>query len=94
MNITPGNWTIETVPTQVGHCHKIMPVGACLYVDQQFLPRDADNRASIVALANARAIALVPEMIKHLEHLCGACERFAPDIKTDEARAILERIKG
>ena len=54
---TSGPWDIETVPTQVGHAHKIHPVGACLYVDKQFLPHDDINSDSVEAAANAALIA-------------------------------------
>jgi hypothetical protein len=61
---TRGPWRIETVNTQVGHCHKIMPIGACLYVDNQTLPRDSVNADSQIALANARLIAASPMLLE------------------------------
>jgi hypothetical protein len=45
---TPGQWQLETVPTQVGICHKIGPfpslgvrdqTSACIYVDSGSLGR-------------------------------------------------------
>lgn len=69
MKHTPGPWKVKTVDTQVGHCHRIMPITACLYVDNQKLPRDAINRDSVVALANARLIAAAPEMYEALTTL-------------------------
>ena len=64
---TSGPWEIETVPTQVGHAHKINPVGACLYVDKQFLPHDDINSDSVEAAANARLIAASPDLYEALK---------------------------
>lgn len=33
--------------------------------------------------------ASAPRLLRQLEHLAGACERFAPHILTDEARAAI-----
>ena len=40
---------------------------------------------------NAVLIASAPELLRHLEHLAGACERFAPHILTTEARAAIQK---
>jgi len=75
MKSTPGPWEIKTVNTSVGHCHKIMPLGACLYVDNQTLPRDSVNTASVVALANAHLIAAAPDLLQELKNIANACYR-------------------
>lgn len=42
---TPGPWEVITVPTQIGHAHKIAPIGACLYVDHRnATEKDAKTR--------------------------------------------------
>ena len=64
---TSGPWHIETVSTAVGHCHKIQPLQACLYVDNQTLPHDAINYDSTLTLANVRLIAAAPELLAALE---------------------------
>ena len=72
---TPGPWTLTTVPTQVGHCHKIGPfpsrnerrpeTHACVYVDGLGLrPEDAPE-----LLANARLIAAAPDLLALLKEL-------------------------
>jgi hypothetical protein len=43
--------------------------------------------------ANAHLIAAAPDLLRHLEHLAGACERFAPHILTNEARAAIAKAK-
>ena len=40
---------------------------------------------------NAVLISSAPELLRHLEHLAGACERFAPHIMTTEARAAIKK---
>jgi len=69
---TPGPWTLETVKTQVGHCHKIGPfpgscgrdVGyACVYVDGQHAP-DARTGKEAELLANAKLIAAAPDLLQ------------------------------
>ena len=103
---TPGPWVMKTVPTSVGHCHKIGPfpstskyreqVHACVYVDGLGLkPEDAPE-----LLANARLIAAAPEL---LEALIGAIRKlelwgesenpeFFPELKA--ARAAIAKAKG
>ena len=67
---TPGPWNVETVPTQIGMCHKIMPLKGCFYVDgmqeysrndPSFARQNADPEL-IVALRNA-----LPELLAALE---------------------------
>ena len=67
MKHTPGPWYVETVPTSIGHCHKIQPVNACLYVDYRGI-RATDPKTA-VAEANARLIAAAPELLEALEKM-------------------------
>lgn len=64
---TPGPWTLETVRTSIGFCHKIGPFPwnrqqnhACIYVDY---PVHGDE-----LLANARLIAAAPDLLKALQN--------------------------
>ncbi|WP_124076711.1 hypothetical protein [Burkholderia gladioli] len=69
---TPGPWTLTTVPTSVGICHKIGPFPpsldggkprhACLYADY---PSDS-NPADQELLANAKLIEAAPELVEAL----------------------------
>lgn len=67
---TPGPWTLETVRTQVGICHKIGPFPwkdgranhACVYVDY---PGTGAVEAEL--LANARLIAAAPNLLAALK---------------------------
>jgi hypothetical protein len=43
--------------------------------------------------ANAAIISYAPLLLKHLKHLAGACERFAPQILTDEANAVINAVE-
>lgn len=56
---TPGPWSVETVKTQVGHCHQILPIKACLYVDHRDM-RQRDAR-TLKAKADAALIAAAPD---------------------------------
>jgi hypothetical protein len=68
---TPGPWTLETVRTSVGVCHKIGRLGsstkpnhACLYDDcHSAKPRD------LQLLADARLIAVAPDLFAALAGL-------------------------
>ncbi|WP_186263328.1 hypothetical protein [Burkholderia gladioli] len=65
---TPGPWTLTTVPTSVGICHKIGPFPpsrdggkprhACLYADY---PSDS-NPADQELLTNAKLISAAPDL--------------------------------
>lgn len=71
---TPGPWTLETVPTSCGICHKIGPFPtqrtklngeqceshACVYVD------NGDGYTDEM-MANARLIAAAPQLVAALE---------------------------
>ena len=50
---TPRPWWIDVQDTAIGHVYHIKPTGAVLYVDNQHLPRDAENEPCKVALATA-----------------------------------------
>lgn len=72
---TPGPWTLETVKTSVGVCHKIGPfpgscgrkVGmACVYEDGMHLWRTMDRMESEL-LANARLMAAAPDLLNALK---------------------------
>lgn len=66
---TPGPWTLETVKTSIGFCHKVGPFPwgheklnhACIYVDY--------GSHEGVLLANARLIAAAPDLLEALEGL-------------------------
>lgn len=72
---TPGPWSLETVRTSSGVCHKVGPFPgrredhpprhACLYADY---PSDS-NPSDQELLANARLIAAVPELLDLLSAL-------------------------
>ena len=63
---TPGEWTAEASNTSVGHCHQIKPIHACIYVDNQTLPHEADNAPSVEARADAELICLLRNTIESL----------------------------
>ena len=70
---TKGPWTLETVRTSSGLCHKIGPFPwkpdrenhACIYVD--YPSRDGAAARDQELLANARLIAAAPAMAEALE---------------------------
>lgn len=57
---TPGPWRFITVVTSIGHCHKINPMNACIYVDHR--GKDDRDEKTATALANARLISAAPEL--------------------------------
>lgn len=69
---TPGPWSIETVPTSCGICHKVGPFPgkrpdgkprhACLYADYPSKSNPADDELA----ANARLIAAAPDLLESL----------------------------
>jgi hypothetical protein len=71
---TPGPWTLETVPTSCGICHKIgkfpktpeKTTAACIYVDY--------NAHADEMLANAHLIAAAPALYEALANMCGQIE--------------------
>lgn len=50
--------SVETVPTSIGCCHKIMPIEACLYADNDRIGIDENNPAFRRRLARAKVLAL------------------------------------
>ena len=77
---TPGPWSLETVPTSCGVCHKIGPFPskgifhthghACVYADYA----SEENPIDRELLANATLIAEAPELYKALEALTGVVQ--------------------
>ena len=81
---TPGPWTLVTVPTSCGICHKIGPFPpkreggaarhACLYADYQSQGNPADDELE----ANACLIAAAPDMYAVLCELA-ECSQYWSD---------------
>ncbi|WP_429927734.1 hypothetical protein [Achromobacter xylosoxidans] len=77
-NHTPGPWSLETVRTSCGVCHKVGPFPgrreddkprhACLYADYPSESNPADQEL----LANARLIAAAPELLEAGEEAAGS----------------------
>lgn len=101
MPITPGPWQLETVKTQVGICHKIGAFAtpqtrkgityACVYDDCNTLEHPNEE-----LLANAKAIAAVPDMIGALKYALTSMDAVAEcpsDWREERAivRAALEK---
>lgn len=85
---TPGPWSLETVPTQIGSCHIIGPfpsrgvykeTHACIYVyaDNVRMHDYGYSATGDELLANARLIAAAPELYAALLSLY--------DRRTDES---------
>ncbi|MCA3704286.1 MAG: hypothetical protein INF12_14785 [Methylobacterium sp.] len=104
---TPGPWTLETVKTSCGICHRIGPFPwrdgrdnhACVYVDHA--SRDGSAPRDQELLANARLIAAAPELLAALRGLyeTGAPEGLALtadeiQARFDAARAAIARAEG
>ncbi len=97
---TPGPWTLETVPTSIGTCHKIGPFPslgvreenhACVYADN-VRPHDyGHSHVGDELLANARLIAAAPEMLDLLQHMAEVCP--VPEFR-DRIVAIVAKIEG
>lgn len=69
---TPGPWSLETVATSCGSCHKIGPfpgsghrpeVHACVYADGVRIGIDDSMPVAQELLANARLIAAAPDLL-------------------------------
>jgi hypothetical protein len=75
---SPAPWKVETVPTSVGLCHRIVPEkyagsrhgGICAYDD--FTTLNPHPRGE--QLANARLIAAVPDLLEQLMEAEGVIE--------------------
>lgn len=65
---TPGPYSVETVPTSVGICHKLMPFTGCIYVDDS---KGGRNRKELLATATfiAAACNAVPGLLAAVESL-------------------------
>jgi hypothetical protein len=82
---TPGPWSLETVRTSSGVCHKVGPFPgrredhpprhACLYADY---PSDS-NPSDQELLANARLIAAAPELLEALDTVVFWYGKRGPD---------------
>ena len=90
---TKGPWTLETVRTSSGICHKIGPFPwkadktnhACIYVD--YPSHDGSAARDKELLANARLIAAATDMAEALVNVRkiiaeGAMEGFNPEVGT------------
>ncbi|MCY1420173.1 hypothetical protein D9M71_357860 [compost metagenome] len=104
---TQGPWTLETVRTSSGICHKIgpfppkshhvhsLPRHACLYGDypSPFDPADQELEA------NARLISCAPELLEALECVLALHDNavYFDDpwqVSMESARAIIAKAKG
>ena len=93
---TPGPWTVETVPTACGVCHKVGPFPgkregdkprhACLYADYPSKGNPADDELE----ANARLIAAAPDL---LVALLAIYDRHNADTMA-QARAAIAKAEG
>lgn len=90
---TPGPWTLETVKTSIGSCHKVgkFPchgshqfTAACVYVDGIF--PGMSSPISDELLANARLIAAAPEMLAALRELID-CKALKDHIDAEDYSA-------
>jgi len=102
---TPGPWTLETVETQIGTCHKIGPfpcnsgtrseTHACVYADNIRLSDYGHSKVGDELLANARLIAAAPQMLEALRELMGLAQREGWDhVAVNMARAALAKAQG
>ena len=89
---TPGPWTLETVPTSIGSCHKIGPFPsgrlasgtyACVYADGIRIGVDDNIPMAVELLANARLIAAAPDLLAALQQLVAATWGLAPATSAD-----------
>lgn len=79
---TPGPWSLETVRTQIGSCHKIGPFPgsaakpgnyACIYADGEYWLTERLTDRGKELLANARLIAAAPELLNACMLLSAVC---------------------
>ena len=95
---TPRPWTLETVSTVIGTCHKIGPFPslgvhkenyACVYADY-VRPHDyGHSHVGDELLANARLIAAAPEMLDLLRQ---ASKHASLELRLN-IEALIERIE-
>lgn len=99
---TPGPWSLETVKTSSGICHKIGPFPwkegrqnhACIYVDY---PNGAMGTAEAELKANATLIASAPDLLE----ACEAAVKCSDDLaerygweRVDEAEAVHAQLRA
>lgn len=90
---TPGPWTLDTVRTSSGLCHKIGPFPwkpnkdnhACIYVD--YPSHDGSAARDQELLANARLIAASPDLLKALSACKGYMLNAVIDLETSTPKA-------
>jgi len=102
---TPGPWTLETVKTTIGVCHKIGPFPAsrtrpdrpnyaCVYEDGMHNWRLLQNcTLDSELLANARLIAAAPALVEALKGILDVLNGDLDDDQCaawDQARAALQ----
>lgn len=99
---TPPPWTMETVPTSVGICHKIGPfpgscgrdIGhACIYVDGQHAPQARTGKEAEL-LANAVLMTAAPDLLAACEGILldlGKAEWGTPEEAADLLHKIVDR---
>lgn len=78
---TAGPWTLEYATTSCGYAWKVLPIGACLYVDSRGGVCNPDMDGA-TATANAELLAAartdVPALLDLIETLAGALEKVTP----------------
>ncbi len=82
-NFTPGPWTLLTVPTSIGSCHKIGPFPngsrtatfACVYADGIRKGIDDELPAARELFANARLMAAAPDLLEALLNCAEVMQR-------------------
>jgi len=99
---TPGPWSLETVRTSCGVCHKVGPFPgrrendkprhACLYADYPSESNPADQEL----LANANLISAAPELLDALEGLLAVSVDTSPAelLAMIAARAAIDKARG
>lgn len=109
MKYTRGPWTLETVKTSCGVCHKVgkfpsangvrKTTYGCVYEDGLHWHRLIDDMDTEL-LANARLMATAPELLGALRDLCDAipAETIAADPPLGAweqvARAVIAKAEG
>ena len=81
---TAGPWSLTTVPTSVGSCHKIgpfparvpdgAPTFACIYADGIRIGIDDGMPRAIELAANARLIAAAPDLLEIARAIVAICD--------------------
>lgn len=96
---TPGPHYLTTVPTSIGHCHQIMPMKACLYVDNRDM-RELHDSKTATAKANAHLFAAALDLYEALDTLTDQMEFYGlnecPEHKSEyqKAMATLAKARG